>query len=101
MVVGDIDVDATEALIKKMFADIPAQPNGAKREYYPVNDNKEPIILVARDKEQPYVQTFIFNKHETTPVRGEKQRGLSDARLCSNTDYQHVECTSERIAPGS
>ena len=23
------------------------------------------------------------------------------ARLCSNTDYQHVECTSERIAPGS
>ena len=50
-----------------MFADIPAQPNGAKREYYPVNDNKEPIILVARDKEQPYVQTFIFNKHETTP----------------------------------
>ena len=67
MVVGDIDVDATEALIKKMFADIPAQPNGAKREYYPVNDNKEPIILVARDKEQPYVQTFIFNKHETTP----------------------------------
>ena len=38
MVVGDIDVDATEALIKKMFADIPAQPNGAKREYYPVND---------------------------------------------------------------
>ena len=67
MVVGDVDVDATEALIKKMFADIPAQPNGAKREYYPVNDNKEPIILVARDKEQPYVQTFIFNKHETTP----------------------------------
>lgn len=50
-----------------MFADIPAQPNGAKREYYPVNDNKEPIVLVARDKEQPYVQTFIFNKHEATP----------------------------------
>lgn len=67
IVVGDIDVDAVEAQIKKMFADIPAQPNGAKREYYPVNDNKEPIVLVARDKEQPYVQTFIFNKHEATP----------------------------------
>lgn len=67
IVVGDIDVDAVEAQIKQMFADIPAQPNGAKREYYPVNDNKEPIVLVARDKEQPYVQTFIFNKHEATP----------------------------------
>lgn len=69
MVVGDIDVDATEALIKKMFADIPAQPNGAKREYYPVNDNKEPIILVARDKEQPYVQTFISISTKQLPER--------------------------------
>lgn len=44
LVVGDIDVDAIEAQIKKMFSDIPAQPaNNAKREYYPVNDNKEPI----------------------------------------------------------
>ena len=67
VVVGDIDVDAIEALIKKRFSDIPAQPNAAKREYYPVNDNQEPIVLVARDKEQPYVQTFIFNKHQATP----------------------------------
>ena len=65
--VGDIDVDAIESLIKKRFSDIPAQPNAAKREYYPVNDNQEPIVLVARDKEQPYVQTFIFNKHQATP----------------------------------
>ena len=67
VVVGDIDVDAIESLIKKRFSDIPAQPNAAKREYYPVNDNQEPIVLVARDKEQPYVQTFIFNKHQATP----------------------------------
>ena len=42
---GDIDVDAIEALIKKRFSDIPAQPNAAKREYYPVNDNQEPIRI--------------------------------------------------------
>ncbi len=53
MVVGDIDVDAIEAQIKKMFSDIPAQPNAAKREYYPVNDNKEPIVLVYQDKDSP------------------------------------------------
>lgn len=67
VVVGDIDVDAIEAKIKKVFADIPAQPNAAERIYYPVNDNKEPIVLVAQDKEQPHIQAIIFNKHEATP----------------------------------
>lgn len=67
VVVGDIDPDAVEAKIKKVFADIPAQPNAAERIYYPVNDNKEPIVLVAQDKEQPHIQAIIFNKHEATP----------------------------------
>lgn len=67
VVVGDIDLDAIEAQIKKMFSDIPAQPNAVKREYYPVNDNKEPIVLIHQDKEQPNIQAIIFNKHEATP----------------------------------
>ena len=66
MVVGDIDVDATEALIKKMFAIFPPS-QWCQTRILPGKRYKEPIILVARDKEQPYVQTFIFNKHETTP----------------------------------
>lgn len=67
VVVGDIDVDVIEAQIKKIFSDIPAQPNAAKREYYPVNDNKEPIVIIYKDKEQPNVQALVFNKHENTP----------------------------------
>ena len=67
VVVGDVDVDAIEAQIKKIFSDIPAQPNGAKREYYPVNDNKDPIVIVYQDKEQPNIQAIIFNKHEAIP----------------------------------
>lgn len=67
VIVGDVDVDAIEAKIKKTFSDIPAQPNAAKREYYPVNDNKEPIVLISQDKEQADVQAIIFNKHEATP----------------------------------
>lgn len=67
VVVGDIDLDAIEAQIKKIFSDIPAQPNAVKREYYPVNDNKEPIVLIHQDKEQPNIQAIIFNKHEATP----------------------------------
>ena len=67
VVVGDVDVDAIEKKIKEMFADIPAQPNAAERVYYPVNDNKEPIVVIAQDKEQPNVQAIIFNKHDATP----------------------------------
>lgn len=67
IVVGDIDVDAMEAKIKKIFSDIPAQPNGAERIYYPVSDNKEPIVVIEQDKEQPNIQILVFNKHETTP----------------------------------
>lgn len=67
VVVGDIDVDAIEAQIKKMFADIPAQPNAAERVYYPVADNKEPQVFIEQDKEQPYIQVLVFNKHEATP----------------------------------
>ena len=70
VVVGDVDVDAIEAQIKKIFSDIPAQPNAAERVYYPVNDNKEPIVVIYQDKEQPNVQALIFNKHEATPDEG-------------------------------
>lgn len=50
VIVGDIDVDAVEAKIKTMFADIPAQPNAAERIYYPVADNKEPIICILKTR---------------------------------------------------
>ncbi|WP_321332794.1 insulinase family protein [uncultured Bacteroides sp.] len=67
IIVGDIDVDTIEAKIKKVFADIPAQPNAAKRIYYPVNDNKDPIVVIEQDKEQPNIEAIVFYKHEATP----------------------------------
>lgn len=75
VVVGDINVDDIEAQIKKIFADIPAQPNAAKREYYPVNDNKEPIVIIEKDKEQPHIQVLVFNKHEATPTDQKNNMG--------------------------
>lgn len=67
VVVGDIDVDQIEAKIKKMFADIEMPENAAKREYFPVPDNKEPIIAIATDKEQPKAQIMVFYKHDVVP----------------------------------
>ncbi|NDV64935.1 pitrilysin family protein [Bacteroides sp. 224] len=67
VVVGDIDVDVIENKIKSLFSDIPAQPNAAERIYYPVDDNKEPIIVIEQDKEQVNTQILLFNKHNATP----------------------------------
>ena len=51
VVVGDIDVDYIENKIKEIFNDIPAQPKGKKREYYPVPDHKGTIMAMGHDPE--------------------------------------------------
>ena len=94
VIVGDIDVDAVEAKIKQMFADIPAQPDAAKREYYPIPDNKEPIIYIGKDKEQPYVQAIIMCKHDVTPDEQKNNAGylmeLYAKNLISNMLYARL-----------
>lgn len=67
IVVGDIDVDVIEAKIKKTFADIPAPVNPAERVYYPVPDNKEPLIYIGKDKEVDQPSIMLFFKQEATP----------------------------------
>jgi len=67
IVVGDVNVDEIEAKIKKIFADIPAQPNAAKRIYYPVPDNKEPIVFIGQDKELTSISSLVYFKHEAVP----------------------------------
>ena len=68
VVVGDVDVDAIEAKIKTMFADIqPAAADAAKREYFTVAENKEPVFSVNSDKEQQRSMMNILWKHEAFP----------------------------------
>ncbi len=68
IVVGDIDPDLVEQKIKRLFADIPAPgPDAAKRTYYPVPDNKEPIVGIFTDKEMNDTQVELYFKHEPIP----------------------------------
>lgn len=67
IVVGDFDVDEMEAKVKELFSKIPAHENPAHREYFPVPDNKEPIITVATDPESTNTQIMIFYKHDANP----------------------------------
>ncbi len=67
IVVGDIDVDRIEGKIKEIFSDIKMPENPAERIYYPVPDNKEPIIAVGSDPEQSNCIVQIMFKSEATP----------------------------------
>lgn len=67
IVVGDVDVDQVEAKIKKEFGEIPAVTNPAERIYYPVNNNTDPIIAIAKDKEQSNTIGLYFIKQDATP----------------------------------
>ena len=68
VVVGDIDVDRTEAKIKEMFSDIPAPaPDAAQVVDEPVPDNDEPIIVIDKDKELTSTSVSVMFKHEPIP----------------------------------
>ena len=65
VIVGDVDVDYTEAKIKEMFKDIPAPgPDAAKVETYPVPDNEEPIVVIEKDVEQQLSLVQLMFKHD-------------------------------------
>ena len=67
IIVGDIDVDKVEAAVKRIFADIPAPANPAKREYTEVADNDKPLVSIATDKEASNIILSIFYKHDKMP----------------------------------
>ena len=97
IVVGDINVDEIEKKIRSIFADIPAAPaNAAKREYYTVPDNREPIIFVGTDKEFTSPMMSIYFKHEGTPRdQRNTEQAIINSFLDSEIDYLFHARTTE------
>lgn len=67
VVVGDVDVDAIEAKIKALWADVPARENRGERPIYSVDDNKEPIVAIVKDAEAQYTRIRIDFKKNQMP----------------------------------
>ena len=67
VIVGDIDVDTVEAKLKAVFADVQKPVKPAERTYYPVTDNKEPIVAIGTDKEVDDPSIEIYFKQDATP----------------------------------
>jgi zinc protease len=67
IIIGDIDVDQIESKLKATFADIPTPVNPAERIYYEVEENVEPLVGTATDKESTYSLVEIDFKHKPLP----------------------------------
>lgn len=63
-IVGDIDVDAVEQKVKALFSKIEAIENPLKREFYDVPDHKEPLYVLATDKEADSYSVSLYIKHK-------------------------------------
>lgn len=97
IVVGDINVDEIEKKIKKIFADIPAAPaDAAKREYYTVPDNKQPIIFIGKDKEYTSPVMTVYFKHDATSrEQNNTELHLINSLLDGQIDYLFHSRTTE------
>lgn len=73
IVVGDVDVDHTEAMIKKLFSPLQNPANQASILDEPVPDNEQPIVIVDKDKEQASSVVEALFKHDVWP---ESQKGM-------------------------
>lgn len=74
VVVGDVDVDKTEAKIKEIFSDIPAAENPKEKVLYALPQNAEPIIGVITDPEATSSSIEVLWKSEPMP----KEMGNTD-----------------------
>lgn len=67
VIVGDVNVDEVENKIKNTFADIKAVENPSQRVFFPVPDNKEPIVSIQKDKEQSRCMIQLMWKSPAFP----------------------------------
>ena len=63
IVVGDINVDQVEAMIKEKFGSIPARTNSQPKIMYPIPGNAAPMAVVCTDPEAGGSQVMVFNKY--------------------------------------
>lgn len=94
IVVGDINVDSVENKIRRLFSPIQMPPNAANREYFPVPDNDEPIITIAKDKEQEVPVIYLFHKHDVVP---NKDKGTIDYLVANYMTWAIESMLNDRM----
>lgn len=69
IVVGDIDVAATEKTIQEMFGRIPAVKKPRPRSRFEIPDHQQTLLAIASDKEAPYTIVQVVCKTNASPKK--------------------------------
>ena len=69
IVVGDFDADEMEQKVIDYFTMTPAPCTPTERPVYTIENNKEPLVCVATDKEATSTQIQMFYKHPAKTVK--------------------------------
>ena len=67
VVVGDIDVDRTEAKIREIFSEIPKKENPKQKEVIKVPDHKDPLVGILTDPETTSPSVEMLWESEAMP----------------------------------
>ncbi len=78
VIVGDFDVDAMEARVKRILSKVPKPMNPAERIEYKIEDNKGMLFGVATDKEARTTSFNYFFKHPATPRKDKNEAYLKE-----------------------
>ena len=68
VIVGDIDPDETEKLVKDMFGQIPTSEEKSKVPVYTMPDHDETLYVTATDPEAPYNILQLIYKHDPVSI---------------------------------
>jgi zinc protease len=67
IVVGDIDKNRIEQLIKEKFSKMENPESPRERVFYSIPNNQEPLISIVTDKEARYTEVDLYYKHDKKP----------------------------------
>lgn len=78
VVVGDVDVDATEASIKERFSKLKNPENARERESYGFPKHEQTLVSIAKDVEASFTDARVMYKHDHKYVKniGDYRRSL-------------------------
>ena len=104
IIIGDVDVNEVENLLKSIFEDIPAPINPAERTRFQVADNAEPIVSICTDPEETNYNISLYYKHDIVPFeeRGDVQywlKGYIDQLVSTMYNNRMEELTQKANPP--
>lgn len=101
IVVGNIELDDAEKMIRKHFAGIKNPSPEKKREYAAIPDNVEPIFAVATDPEATAssVEIYIKHPHQVNRTVGDYRNGIINVLVSQLMQARFMELAQDPQCP--